>query len=68
MQLHRHMAIAEVISRLEQREGIGAAHLHHRLSRRSHLHLNLPIRTGQALAGTQGRTARQLQQQIGSTG
>ena len=38
MQFHRHMAVAEVIGRLQQGQGVGAAHQQQRFRRRLYPH------------------------------
>ena len=38
VQFHRHMAVAEVIGRLQQGQGVGAAHQQQRFRRRFHPH------------------------------
>ena len=38
VQFHRHMAVAEVIGRLQQGQGVGAAHQQKRFRRRFHPH------------------------------
>jgi hypothetical protein len=37
-QLHRHMAVAQVIGRLQQGQGVGATHQQQRFRRRFHPH------------------------------
>ena len=52
--LHSHVAIAKVISGLEQDQGIGAAHLHKLLRCRPHLDQRFGSGGGQPLTGFQG--------------
>lgn len=61
--LHRHVAIAQVIGRLQQSQGAVGPHPQQRLRGGLHLHQRLPLGRGQQLAGHQGRPAGQLQQQ-----
>ena len=61
--LHRHVAIAQVIGRLQQSQGAVGPHPQQRLRGCLHLHQRLPLGRGQQLAGHQGRPAGQLQQQ-----
>ena len=68
MELHRHMAITEVIGRLEQGKGIRAAHLQDRFCSGHHLHQERSVFTAQHLTGLQRGTPRQLQQQIATAG
>ena len=64
VQFHRHMAIAEVVSRLQEGQRLSAADAHHRLGSRHHQHLGGTRGAQQAVAGLQGLTAGQLQQQV----
>jgi hypothetical protein len=68
MELHRHVAIAEVIRGLKQSEGIRAAHLHHRLRSGLHLDLQGAVLAEQTFTWPQGGSAGQLQQQVTATG
>ena len=64
VQFHRHVAIAEVVSRLQERQRLSAADAHHRLGSRHHQHLGGTRSAQQAVARLQGLTAGQLQQQV----
>ena len=68
MELHRHVAIAEVISRLQQGQRISAAHLHHWLRSGHHLHHQRSVLTAQQLTRLQRNSPRQLEQQIPPAG
>ena len=67
MQLHRHVAIPQVISRLQQGQGVSAADLHHRLRRRLDLHPPVTVVADQAIPGLQSRATGKLQHEITAT-
>ena len=62
--LQRHMAVAEVIGRPQQVEGVAGAHHQQGLSGRLHQHRRIAGRTAQPFARLQRLAALQLQQQI----
>jgi len=68
VKLHRHMAIAQVISRLQQGEWITRPHAHHRLRRGVHAHQGAAVIAAQQLTRLQGRPPGQLQQHRAATG
>ena len=68
VEFHRHVAIAKVVGRLQQAQGIGSAHAHHRLRRGLHPHQGAGVIAAQQLTGLQGRAAGQLQQHGAATG
>ena len=61
MDLHRHMAVTQVISRLKQCQGVGGLHPQQRLGGRLHQHPLLPLLGRKQLPGLQGLPPRQLQ-------
>jgi len=66
--LHRHMAVAEVISRPQQVEGVAGAHHQQGLNGRLHPHRRIAGRTAEPFARLQRLAALQLQQQITTAG
>jgi len=66
--LQRHMAVAEVISRPQQVEGVAGAHHQQGLSGRLHQHRRIAGRTAQPFAWLQRLAALQLQHQITTAG
>ena len=68
MQLHRHMAVAQVISRLQQLQRAGRFHPQQILGGRNDLHLQGPGRIGQPVTRLQRSVARQLQQHVAAAG
>ena len=68
VQFHRHMAVAQVVGRLQQGQGVGAAHLQQRFRRRFHPHQPISRSRGEQLAGLERRAAGQLQHQVPATG
>jgi 3-oxoacid CoA-transferase subunit A len=60
--LEGHMAVAEVISSLQQGQGVWSLHQQQRLRRRLHPHRRAAPLGGQPLAGAQGVAAGQLEQ------
>ena len=60
--LHRHVAIAQVIGRLQQGQRAVGPHPQQRLRGGLHLHQLIPLGRGQQLAGHQGLPPGQLQQ------
>ena len=67
MQLHRHVAIPQVIGRLQEGQGVSAANLHHRLRRRLDLHPPVTVVANQAIPGLQSRATGKLQNEITAT-
>ena len=68
VQLHRHMAVTEVVSRLQQRQGISCAHTHHRLRCRLHQHQLMTVRSSEPFPGLESLATGQLQQEITAAG
>ena len=68
MQLHRHMAVAQVISRLQQLQRTGRLHPQQIFRGRNDFHLQRAGRIGQAVTRSQCTVARQLQQHLATTG
>jgi len=66
--LQRHMAVAEVIGRPQQVEGVAGAHHQQGLSGRLHPHRRIAGRTAEPFARLQRLAALQLQQQITTAG
>jgi len=66
--LQRHMAVAEVISRPQQIEGVAGAHHQQGLSGRLHPHRRIAGRTAEPFARLQRLAALQLQHQITTAG
>jgi len=66
--LQSHMAVAEVISRPQQVEGVAGAHHQQRLSGRLHPHRRIAGRTAEPFARLQRLAALQLQHQITTAG
>lgn len=62
--LQGHMAIAQVISRLQQLQGAPGPHHQERFGRRLHLHESHPILLGEPFPRLQGRPPGELQEQI----
>ena len=63
LDLHRHMAVAQVIGGLQQLQGRGGPHQQQRLRRRRQPHLRTTLAIGQPFVGLQGLAPGQLQQQ-----
>ena len=57
VELHRHMTIAQVISRLQQGQGLSAVHPHHRFGGRLHQNLHPTVGAEQQVTGLQRLTA-----------
>lgn len=68
VQLHRHMAVTEVVRRLQQRQGIPCAHPHHRLRCRLHQHQLMTVRSSEPFPGLESLATGQLQQEITAAG
>ena len=68
VQLHRHMAVPVVVSRLQQRQGISCAHTHHRLRCRLHQHQLMTVRSSEPFPGLESLATGQLQQEITAAG
>jgi hypothetical protein len=68
VQLHRHMAVPEVVGRLQQRQGIPCAHTHHRLGCRLHQHQLMPVRSSEPFPGLESLATGELQQEIAAAG
>ena len=66
--LQRHMAVAEVIGRPQQVEGVAGAHHQQGLSGRLHPHRRIAGRTAEPFARLQRLAALQLQHQITTAG
>ena len=66
--LQRHMAVAEVISRPQQVEGVAGAHHQQGLGGRLHPHRRIAGRTAEPFARLQRLAALQLQHQITTAG
>lgn len=66
--LQRHMAVAEVIGRPQQVEGVAGAHHQQGLSSRLHPHRRIARLTAEPFARLQRLAALQLQQQITTAG
>lgn len=66
--LQRHMAVAEVIGRPQQVEGVAGTHHQQRLSGRLHPHRRIAGRTAEPFARLQRLAALQVQQQITTAG
>jgi hypothetical protein len=66
--LQRHMAVAEVVGRPQQVEGVAGTHHQQRLSGRLHPHRRIAGRSAEPFARLQRLAALQLQQQITTAG
>ncbi len=67
-EFHGHMAVAQVISGLQQGQGIGAAHQQQRFSRRLHDHHGDLGSVAEGLPWQQGAATGKLQQQVPAAG
>ena len=68
MELQRHMAIPQVIRRLQQLQRTGRLHPHQILRRSNHLHLDQTGGIGEAFPRTKRSIPRHLQQDVLSAG